>query len=140
MPTSRTAAAAAWKVLPAPRIDEALRVVSFTDEDGATWDFDFSDLAAAPGLVDDLVAALVAGSSPRRAMAHAQHRRFGGRDGARYLAVYLSAHYPDVASIADISPEVWWAWRTAREKKSRWPGMVNPDPCAALRNLRSFRS
>jgi len=125
VPPSRTAATLPPGKYSRPsRVDEALRVVSFTDEDGATWDFDFSDLAAAPGLVDDLVAALVAGSSP------------GGRwrtrstvdsaaGVARYLAVYLSTHYPDVASIADISPEVWWAWRTAREEKSRWPGMVN---------------
>lgn len=125
MPPSRTAATLPPAGYSRPsRTDEALRVVSFTDEDGATWDFDLSDLTAAPGLVDDLVAALVAGSS-----AGGRWRTRMTIDAAagmaRYLAVYLSTHFPDVASIADISPEVWWAWRAAREEKSRWPGMVN---------------
>ena len=125
MATSRTAATLpTGKYSRPPRTDPSLRVVSFTDEDGAQWDFDFSDLTAASGLVDDLIAAVVLGSSA------------GGRwrtrmtvdaavGAARHLAFYLQAHFPDVASIADISPEVWWAWRSAREEKSRWPGMVN---------------
>ncbi|MDD4866228.1 MAG: hypothetical protein PHQ28_03615 [Mycobacterium sp.] len=125
MPTSRTAATLpAGKYSRPARTDDTLRAVSFTDEDGATWSFDFSDLTAASGLVDELIAAVVAGSSP------------GGRwrtrttvdavtGAARHLAAYLEAHFPDVASIADVSPEVWWAWRAARQKQSRWPGMVN---------------
>jgi hypothetical protein len=125
MPTSRTAATLpSGKYSRPSRTDDALRVVSFTDEDGASWDFDFSDLTAPPGLVDDLVAAVVAGSSP------------GGRwrtrttvdaavGMARQLVTYMTAEFSDVASIADISPEVWWSWRSAREETSRWPGAVN---------------
>jgi hypothetical protein len=125
VPPSRTAATLpAGKYSRPSRTDEASRVVSFTDEDGATWDSDLSDLTAAPGLVDDLVAALIAGSSPGgRWRTRSTVDSAAGM--ARNLAIYLSTHYPDVASIADISPEVWWAWRTAREERSRWPGMVN---------------
>lgn len=125
MSTSRTSAALpAGKYSRPARTDDTLRVISFTDEDGATWKFDFSDLAAAPGLVEDLAAAVVSGSSS------------GGRwrtrmtvdaaaGMARQLAAFLTTECPEVASIADISPAIWWAWRSAKEKTSRWPGSVN---------------
>ena len=48
---------------PAP-LDESLRIVTFTDEDGGSWNFDFTDLAGPASLIDDLVEAVVAGSSP----------------------------------------------------------------------------
>jgi len=112
---------------PAP-LDESLRIVTFTDEDGGSWNFDFTDLAGPASLIDDLVEAVVAGSSP------------GGRwrtrmtveaaaSMARQLALYLTAEYPEVVSVADISPEVWWAWRKSREEASRWPGSVNLARC-----------
>jgi hypothetical protein len=125
VPTPRTAATLPTGRYSRPsRTDDTLRVVRFTDEDGGSWTFDFGDLTAPAALVDDLVAAVVAGSSP------------GGRwrtrttveaavSMARQLAIYMTAEFPDVASIAEISPEVWWAWRSAREEKSRWPGSVN---------------
>ncbi len=125
MPRSRTAAA-----LPnsgysrCPRTDESLRVVTFIDEDGVSWAFDFSDLTAAPGLVDDLVTAVVAGSSP------------GGRwrtrktveaavTTARSFAANMAKGFPQVLSISDITPEVWWAWRRNKEENQRWPGTIN---------------
>ncbi len=125
MPTSRTAA-----TLPTagysrpPRTDESLRVVTFIDEDGAPWDFDFSDLTAAPTLVDDLVAAVVAGSSlggrwrTRKTMESAVST-------ARQFAANMATNFPQVLSISDITPEVWWAWRRAKEENQRWPGTIN---------------
>lgn len=106
------------------RTNDALRALTFTEEDGGSWTFDFSDLTAHPGLVADLAAAVMAGSSP------------GGRwrtrmtveaavGAARQFAVYMTAEFPEVSSIAQVSPEVWWTWRAAREKKSRWPGAIN---------------
>lgn len=129
MPARRTAAA-----LPEsgysrpPRTDEALRTVKFTDEGGETHSFALGDLTAHSGLLDELVAAVVSGSSA------------GGRwrtrstveaavSMARQLALYLTAEYPQVCSIADISPEVWWAWRRSREESSRWPGAINLARC-----------
>lgn len=129
MPAPRTAAALpTGKYSRTPRTDEALRIVNFTDEDGETHTFDLNDLTAHPGLLDDLVAAVVTGSAA------------GGRwrtrmsveaavSMARQLALYLTAEYPQVCSIADISPEVWWAWRKSREETSRWPGSVNLARC-----------
>lgn len=125
VPIPRTAATLPTANYSRPRrTDDTARIVSFTDEDGRSWTFDFSDLTAPAGLVEDLVAAVVAGSSP------------GGRwrtrmtveaavGAARHLAGYLNTNFPGVASVADISPEVWWAWRSAREEKGRWPGGIN---------------
>ncbi|WP_264032881.1 hypothetical protein [Mycolicibacterium gilvum] len=44
---------------------------------------------------------------------------------ARQLITYLGTEFPEVHSIADFGPEVWWAWRAAKESQSRWPGQVN---------------
>ncbi|MFL0172339.1 hypothetical protein [Mycobacterium sp. SMC-13] len=44
---------------------------------------------------------------------------------ARQLVAYLQTEFPEVGSTADIGPEVWWAWRTAKESQARWPGQVN---------------
>lgn len=130
MPNSRNAATLPTGRYSRPaRTDDAVRIVRFADEDGATWEFDFNGLVGPSGLIDELVAAVVAGSSP------------GGRwrtrqtvdaavGAARQLVAYLNTNFPDVASVADISAEVWWAWRSAKEEKARWPGSVNL--CRAL--------
>ena len=47
---------------PAP-LDETSRIVTFTDEDGGSWNFDFTDLAGPASLIDDLIEAVIAGSS-----------------------------------------------------------------------------
>lgn len=127
--SSRTAAAFPQGRYSRPStLDDSLRIVTFTDEEGGSWSFDFTDLAGSAGLINDLVDAVVAGCSP------------GGRwrtrttveaaaSMARQLALYLTAEYPEVSSVADISPEVWWAWRKSREEASRWPGSVNLARC-----------
>ena len=65
-----------------------------------------------------------------RAVAHAHDRRCGGR-GCAPPGFYLQAHFPDVASIADISPRC--GGRAQRQgEKSRWPGNGEPEPCSAV--------
>ena len=127
--SSRTAAAFPQGRYSRPAaLDDSLRIVTFTDEDGGSWNFDFTELAGPASLIDELVEAVVAGSSP------------GGRwrtrmtveaaaSMARQLVLYLTNEYPEVGSVADISPEVWWAWRKSREEASRWPGSVNLARC-----------
>lgn len=129
MAVSRTAAAMpAGRYSRPPRTDEASRVVYFTGEDGETHRFDFSDIQAEPRLLDDLVAAVVSGSSAGgRWRTRTTVEAAAGM--ARQLITYLTAEYPEVRSIADISPEVWWAWRKSREETSRWPGSINLARC-----------
>lgn len=56
MPPPRTAATLPTeKYSRPPRTDDTLRVVSFTDEDGGSWAFDFSDLTADRTLIEELL-------------------------------------------------------------------------------------
>ncbi|MBY0457095.1 MAG: hypothetical protein K2V38_07150, partial [Gemmataceae bacterium] len=104
--------------------DSGLRQLCFTDEAGRTRTFSFDDVAGPAELIDDLVAALANGA------------RSGGRwrtlatvdaavGAARQLIAYLGTEFPEVQSIVDFGPEVWWAWRAAKESQARWPGQVN---------------
>lgn len=104
--------------------DPELRKISFADEVGRTRTFSFADVDGPAELIDDLVTALASGA------------RSGGRwrtvatvdaaaGAARQLVTYLRTEFPQVRSIADFGPEVWWAWRTAKETQTRWPGQVN---------------
>lgn len=104
--------------------DPELRQLRFTDESGRTRTFSFEDISGPAELIDDLVTAVATGA------------RSGGRwrtmatvdaavGAARQLITYLQTEFPAVHSITDISPEVWWTWRAAKESQSRWPGQVN---------------
>lgn len=124
MAKRRTATLPAGKYSrPAP-IDPELRQLCFTDEAGRTRTFSFDEIDGPAELVDDLVAALANGA------------RAGGRwrtlatvaaaaKATRQLISYLRTEFPEVHSITDFGPEMWWAWRTARESEARWPGQVN---------------
>ena len=124
MAPRRTAALPAGKYArPAP-VDPELRQLCFTDEAGRTRTFSFDDVHGPAELIDDLVTALANGSQS------------GGRwrtlatvdaavSAARQLIAYLGSGFPGVHSIADFGPEVWWAWRAAKESQTRWPGQVN---------------
>lgn len=101
-----------------------LRQLRFTDDAGRSRTFSFEKVDGPTELIDDLVAALASGA------------RSGGRwrtiatvdaavSAARQFVVYLQTEFPEVGSIADIGPEVWWAWRSAKESQTRWPGQVN---------------
>ena len=124
MASRRTAALPAGKYARPALADPELRRLCFTDEGGRTRTFSFDDVHGPAELVDDLVTALANGSQS------------GGRwrtlatvdaavSAARQLIAYLGTEFPEVHSITDFGPEVWWAWRTAKESQSRWPGRVN---------------
>ncbi|MDQ1250010.1 MAG: hypothetical protein QG597_4387 [Actinomycetota bacterium] len=120
----RTAALPAGKYARPTPVDPELRQLRFTDEAGRTRTFSFDDVHGPVELIDDLVTALANGSQS------------GGRwrtlatvdaavSAARQLITYLGTEFPAVHSITDFGPEVWWAWRAAKESQSRWPGQVN---------------
>lgn len=104
-------------------VDGSLRRVNFVDPDGRSKAFDFTDAPATPTLLDDLVRAFASGVAP------------GGRwqtvttaeaaaGTVRHLARYLTEFHPHVVSLADLDAEVWWAWRSEKDKNTRWPGQV----------------
>lgn len=124
MASRRTAALPAGKYARPNPVDPELRQLCFTDEAGRTRTFSFEDVHGPAELIDDLVTALANGSQS------------GGRwrtlatvdaavSAARQLITYLGTEFPEVHSVADFGPEVWWAWRTVKESQARWPGQVN---------------
>ena len=40
------------------------------------------------------------------------------------MAQFLKATFPEVTTLSDVGPEVWWAWR-ATKNHLRWPGQIN---------------
>jgi hypothetical protein len=125
MASARTAATLpSGKYSRPPLTDDTNRRVTFTDEDSRCRTFEFTDVEAHAGLVDDLVDALAAGAA-----SDGRWRTIATVDAAakavRQLASYLMTEFPEVRSAADIGPEVWWAWRSSKDQKARWPGQVN---------------
>lgn len=43
----------------------------------------------------------------------------------RRFAREVSAANPEVTTIGDVTPEVWWAWRSVVESNNRWPAQIN---------------
>lgn len=124
MASRRTAALPTGKYARPALIDPEVRQICFTDDAGRTRTFSFDDIHGPAELIDDLVTALASGAQS------------GGRwrtlatvgaaaKAVRQLITYLRAEFPTVHSITDFSPEVWWAWRMAKESQARWPGQVN---------------
>lgn len=124
MASRRTAALPAGKYSRPALTDPVLRQLCFTDESGRTKTFSFDDIDGPTELVDDLLAALANGAQSGgrwRTLATVE----AAVSAARQLITYLRTEFPEVHSIDDLSPEVWWAWRAAKEGQSRWPGQVN---------------
>ncbi|WP_125079794.1 hypothetical protein [Mycobacterium sp. P7213] len=124
MASRRTAPLPAGKYArPAP-VDPELRRLCFTDEGGRTRTFSFDDVDGPAELIGDLVTALANGSQ-----SGGRWRTLATVDAAvgaaRQLLTYLRTEFPEVHSIADFGPEMWWAWRAAKESQTRWPGQVN---------------
>ncbi|XVA03261.1 hypothetical protein ACQ86I_05765 [Prescottella equi] len=104
-------------------VDVAVRQVHFVDPDGRTKVFDFTGVSAAPTLLDDLVRAFASGVAPEgRWQSVATAEAAAGT--VKHLVRYLTEFHPDVAFLADLDAEVWWAWRSEKDKQSRWPGQV----------------
>ncbi|NLE80560.1 MAG: hypothetical protein GX610_13430 [Rhodococcus sp.] len=103
--------------------DIAVRQVNFVDADGRSKVFDFSDVSAAPTLLDELVRAFASGVAPGgRWQSFATAEAAAGT--VKHLARYLTEFHPHVASLSDLNAEVWWAWRSEKDKHARWPGQV----------------
>lgn len=104
-------------------VNDSVRQVTFVDPDGRSKVFDFTEVSAAPTLLDDLVRAFVSGVAPGgrwQSVATAE----SAAGAVKHLARYLTEFHPHVASLADLDAEAWWAWRSEKEKHTRWPGQV----------------
>lgn len=90
--------------------------------------FDFSDIDAPHQLVSDLVEAF------RNATASTGRWRSKSsvKEAAsliRRFAVDLHSDNPGLESLWDLSAEMWWAWRSKINVRTRWPGQINMARC-----------
>ena len=98
--------------------------VDVVGESGETFGrFDFSGVDAPVELTRALVEGFARKSGPGGRWASVQTVR-SGADNLRRFAKEISAANPDVATIGDVTPEVWWGWRNAVESRSRWPSQI----------------
>ena len=97
-------------------------VVGENGEDFGT--FDFAGLDAPVELIRALVAGFARASGPGGRWRSA-HTVRGAASNLRRFARDVSAANPEVATIGDVTPEVWWRWRSAVESRIRWPGQIN---------------
>ena len=97
-------------------------VVGESGEDFGT--FDFASVKAPVELTRALVAGFARASGPggRWRSAHTVRR---AAEILRRFAGEVTAANPQVATIAEVTPEVWWGWRRAVESIARWPGQIN---------------
>ena len=98
--------------------------VAVVHENGDESAFDFAGIAAP----DELVRALVAGFADAAGPGGPWKARDTVQQAAtvlRRLARDVSAANPRVGTSAEVTPEVWWGWRTVVEEGARSPGQIN---------------
>ncbi len=123
MSASTSAALPPTKYARPPLVDDSVRQVNFVDPDGRSKVFDFTDVSAAPTLLDDLIRAFASGVAPG-ARWQSVTTAEAAAGTVKHLARYLTEIHPHVVSLSDLDAEVWWAWRSEKDKHTRWPGQV----------------
>lgn len=86
--------------------------------------FNFDDLDAPKQFVKELVFGFCKATGPEgrwRSKATVK----SAASTVRGFATAIAKNHPDLISVSDLSPEMWWAWRSAVEKRVRWPGQIN---------------
>ena len=109
---------------PAMVSDDGLSV-SVVGEAGEPFgQFDFTDVAAPPELMRALVAGFARASGPGGRWKARDSVR-AGAGVLRRFAREVSAANPQIATIGDVTAEVWWGWRTMIEATNRTPSQIN---------------
>lgn len=104
----------------------ALNVIGEAGETLA--ELDFSNLNVPRLIVSELVTALERGTS-----SSGRWRTKASVEGAasmlRSFSKAIAIANPELKTMADFSPEMWWVWRSAVHRRTRWPGQVNLARC-----------
>ena len=101
----------------------SVAVVGESGEDFGTYDF--ADVKAPVELTRALVDGFVRASGPGGQW-RSRHTVRKAAQVLRRFATEAAAANPKVATIADVSPEVWWGWRRAvNDGGAGWPGQIN---------------
>lgn len=98
--------------------------VTVVAEDGEVFGtYDFGDVAAPEALLRALVAAFAVAAGPQGRW-RAKVTVDNGAAVTRRFAREVAAAHPGVRTLSDLTPEVWWQWRNAVMRHSRYPSVV----------------
>ena len=100
----------------------SVAVVGESGEDFGT--FDFADLEAPVELTRALVAGFARASGPGGRWRSVHTVNQAAKVLRRFAREVLAAN-PQLTTIAEVTPEVWWGWRSTVESRTSWPGQIN---------------
>lgn len=107
-----------------PQVDPSGLVITHVSEDGATTTlFDFRSVDCPAALLNSLAHgfSVACGQGGRWRSARS------AKNGAAAMRAFVQAvaqQSDPPARIEDVSPEVWWAWRSEMAKTNRWPSRI----------------
>lgn len=105
-------------------LDASALEVTFVDGTGRTHGpFGFGDLPAHGQVRKELVAGFVAASSPNGPWQSPSSVRTA-HSTVRHFLKQLERRDIRISTLADFTPEHWWAWRASIESRNRWPGQI----------------
>ena len=100
-------------------------VFSVVDGEGnSVGPFDFAKLPGSERLLREVAGAFLACTGADGPWQSSASIRSGYSAIAHFIrTLYALGDLP--ASLSELSPEHWWAWRAEQERRSRWPGAIN---------------
>lgn len=107
--------------VPRPATTMAVTIVDGTGHSHGP--FNFADLPAHGQVREQLVAGFVAASRPDGPWQSPASWRTA-HSTVRHFLKQLDHLNIEISSLADFTPEDWWAWRASTESRNRWPGQI----------------
>lgn len=106
-----------------PRDAAALEVTIVDGTGHPHGPFNFADVPAHGHVREQLVAGFVAASRPDGPWQSPASWRTA-HSTVRHFLKQLDQLNIEISSLADFTPENWWAWRASTESRNRWPGQI----------------
>lgn len=106
-------------------LDQSGLNVTVFGEDGRDFGaFSFEEISAPEQVVKSLVLGFVKATGSEGRWRSKSSVKLAAAT-VRNFAKAIAESNPSLSNISDLSPEMWWAWRTEVQKRARWPGQIN---------------